>query len=120
MTRFSRAVVVLTVIFCFLLFGTYIEKEWSPVCLEAGVGENNVYSVEENNINSDELRGLLDLNSAIAEELESLPGIGPGLAGRIIEYRENNSGFNSIDELLLISGIGDKTYNKIKNFVCVR
>ncbi len=49
----------------------------------------------------------LDLNTATAEELDTLPGIGPELARRILEYREEHGPFTSVEELLNVSGIGE-------------
>ncbi len=54
--------------------------------------------------------GRLDLNAASAEELEELPGIGPELAARIMEYRAENGPFTNPAELMNVEGIGEKTY----------
>ncbi len=59
----------------------------------------------------------LDLNSASYEQLIQLPGIGPNYAQRIIEYRYNNKGFKSIEELKQIKGIGDKKFDKLKPYI---
>lgn len=61
--------------------------------------------------------GSININTATADELDKLPGIGPALATRIIEYRELNGSFSSIDELKSVSGIGDKTFEKLKDFI---
>lgn len=50
----------------------------------------------------------IDLNSADQAALETLPGIGPALAGRIIQWREENGPFRSVDDLLAVPGIGEK------------
>ena len=57
--------------------------------------------------------GPLDLNSARPEELENLPGVGPALAGRILDYRKKVGGFKSVRELLKVSGIGPKKLSQI-------
>lgn len=62
--------------------------------------------------------GKININIAGEEELDTLSGIGQTLAKRIIEYREQNGAFSSIDEITQVRGIGEATYNKIKDFIC--
>ncbi|MGQ0695519.1 MAG: ComEA family DNA-binding protein [Nitrospiraceae bacterium] len=64
-------------------------------------------------------RGLLDLNRAAAEDLESLPGIGAVLAQRVIAYRKSVGGFQTVEELRNVKGIGSKKFNRIKQLVRV-
>jgi competence protein ComEA len=61
----------------------------------------------------------VDLNAATAVQLESLPGIGPRTAQRIIEYREKNGGFKKIEELMNVRGVGEKSFLKIKDRITV-
>lgn len=63
--------------------------------------------------------GLIDLNTAQSSELETLPGIGPVMAGRIIAYREANGRFASVDDLENVPGIGPKTLDAIRQLVTV-
>lgn len=63
--------------------------------------------------------GPIDLNTATQAELEQLPGIGPVLAQRIIEYREESGGFLAVEEVLNINGIGEKRFDAIKDLVKV-
>ena len=63
--------------------------------------------------------GKIDVNSAEATELEELSGIGEVLAGRIIDYREENGPFDSVDQLEDVSGIGPATLEEIRNDVTV-
>lgn len=62
---------------------------------------------------------IIRLNTATIEELDKLTGIGPAIAGRIIDYRTKNGGFKDINELKLVSGIGDKLFEKIKDEIAL-
>lgn len=63
--------------------------------------------------------GPLDLNRATAAELEKLPGIGPVLAKRIVEWRETHGPFQSVQDLLKVPGIGPKTLEGLLDKVTV-
>ena len=64
-------------------------------------------------------RGLLDLNSATGQDLDALPGVGPKLAERIMEYRESVGVFHTLEELRAVKGIGKKTFERIRPLVTV-
>ena len=59
----------------------------------------------------------INLNSATAEQLASLPGIGPATARLIIEHRTQMGKFNRIEELLNVKGIGEKKFEALKDFL---
>jgi comEA protein len=61
----------------------------------------------------------IDINRAEAWLLEALPGIGPSKAQAIIDYRQQNGGFGHIAEITEVPGIGQDTYEKIKDFITV-
>jgi len=61
----------------------------------------------------------LDLNQATQEELESLPGIGPEKAKDILAYREHYGPFQSLDDLLMVEGIGEKTIDSLREFLII-
>lgn len=64
--------------------------------------------------------GKIDLNSASAEVLQRLSGVGPSTAQRILEYRSAHGAFAAIEELMNVDGIGEKTFAKLKEHICVR
>ncbi len=61
----------------------------------------------------------IDINSADIHQLETLNGIGPKTAQKIVEKRNELGGFNNIEDVLKVSGIGEKTFEKFKDFIIV-
>lgn len=59
--------------------------------------------------------GIVNINTATSEELQTLKGIGPKMADRIIEYRQNIGSFKSIEDIQNVRGIGTKTFEKLKS-----
>ena len=63
--------------------------------------------------------GLIDINSATVADLDTLPGIGPSTAEKIVEYREANGPFAAIEEIMNVSGIGPAKFEQIQAFITV-
>ena len=61
--------------------------------------------------------GVVNINTASVDELQLLPRVGPSLAGRIIEYREANGPFRSVDEILAVKGIGESSFEKLEPYI---
>lgn len=83
-------------------------------------GEQVLVFEKGNNSNTAAVNGasqLMSLSRASAAELESLPGIGPTIAGRIIDWREANGGFKAVKDLLKVSGVGQKLFDGLKGEV---
>lgn len=76
-----------------------------------------VSKTDEVQVNMNNELKKININEADEKQLEKLPGIGPSKAKRIIEYREKNGKFKSLDELLNVNGIGPKTLEKIENYL---
>lgn len=62
---------------------------------------------------------VININAADATQLSLLPRIGPSVAQRIVDYRKKNGPFKTTDDLMLVQGIGEKTYQLIKPYVAV-
>jgi competence protein ComEA len=86
---------------------TVLQKETGEVFLQSGPISGKALWV---------LGRPIPLKRATADDLSRLPGVGPALAGRIIEYRETHGGFSSLEQLKEIKGIKEKTFEKIKGF----
>ena len=65
-------------------------------------------------------KNVININKANIEELESIPGVGPSMAQKIINYRIENGNFKTIEDLKNVSGIGDKKFESMKDYVCVK
>ena len=65
------------------------------------------------------VRGKININTAGADELQTLPGVGQVTASKIIDYRTASGPFHSVEDIMNVSGIGDKTYEKIKDQITV-
>ena len=65
------------------------------------------------------LKGNIDINSATAEELQALPGIGPKYSADIVAYRQSHSGFRYPEELMEIRGIASKRYANLLPFIAM-
>lgn len=95
-----------------------ISTEENTVSSDAGeniILEDNSYS-SNNSKNID----LININSATQTELETIPGIGPSTALKIITYRIENGKFSSIEDIKNVSGIGDSKFENIKNYITIK
>lgn len=78
--------------------------------------ENYSTQAQNNFITAD---GLININTADSTGLQEIPGVGPATAEKIIAYRQANGQFNNIEDIKNVSGIGDKTFEKIKTMITV-
>lgn len=86
--------------------------------IDSKSGDNII--IEENTLSSNNSTQTININKATEKEFETLPGIGPSLASKIIEYRNQNGKFESIEDIKNVNGIGDNKYEKIKDLITVK
>lgn len=86
--------------------------------IDSKSGDNII--IEENAVPSNNSPQTININKATEKEFETLPGIGPSLASKIIEYRNQNGKFESIEDIKNVNGIGDNKYEKIKDLITVK
>jgi competence protein ComEA len=98
------------------------EKIYIPAIGEASsnqTGQVAGTTTTASSASSQQVTGKVNLNSATAEELDTLPGIGPAYAQKIIDYRNTNGGFGAIEEIMEVKGIGQKTFDKLKDLITI-
>lgn len=96
---------------------TVQQQEAAPPTSEA---PQSGYSSDEPSAPSEpELSGIININTATSRELQKLSGIGEVKAQAIIDYRSEHGGFASVDELINVKGIGEKTLEKIRSSITV-
>ena len=80
---------------------------------------NDEQSDQKKELSPEEKPELLNINTATAEELQTLPGIGPAMSEKIIQHRKEHGNFASVDALTDVKGIGTKTLEKLKPYIGV-
>lgn len=94
----------------------YVPKVGEQQAVAAGGGADGGAVVASG---TNDTAGLININTASAAELQTLSGIGPSMAQSIIDERTKNGPFASVDDLMRVSGIGEKKLAKIKDCICV-
>lgn len=115
MKKVTIYMVIIVVIFCLSTCGFLVYRQQNPSAI--ALDRSSAQQTERFSsihINSE---GKLNINTATAAELSVLTGIGEILAGRIIQYREDNGPYKTVDELLNVNGIGEGKLNKIFDYI---
>ena len=98
-------------------FAALAAQESVNLARQVADGEQLVVLSEEEILGDSPGGGLISLNRATLEQLDTLPGVGPALAGRILEFRKQNGSFSSLDQLQQVSGIGPKVFAQISTLL---
>jgi len=107
----------ITGIFLCLLVGIFVGRNLTGAYVPIDnaintTGQNTTDEPQDNN-------GKIDLNTATLQQLQLLPGVGETIAQRILDYRSEHNSFNSVEDLMNVSGIGEKKFEEIKPYVKV-
>ena len=84
----------------------------------AGVNQPEII-VESRTSSGLDIGGLVNINTADLDALDALPGIGPSIAQKILDYRDANGPFSSIEALMNVSGIGEAKFNQVKDVITI-
>lgn len=111
----------LAVVVLFLVSGIWYSHLFYGGALDMGrqINAEEIGVIEGNQTPAEDLLGKININTAAAEELISLSGIGEGRAADIIAYRKENGDFSCIEDMMKVSGIGEKTFEEIKERITV-
>ena len=117
----KKAIIILSIItgvFIFTLLGIFIGRMTTDGTLQIHTRD----SIRHETITEDESAdlGLVNINTASSEQLQELPGIGEATAEAIIEYREEHGPFRFKKDLMKVSGIGEKTYDELRDLITVK
>jgi competence protein ComEA len=103
--------------------GASVDADLERLNLAAVVQDHQQIVVPRRSTDSNALdgpsAGLVNINTAGSETLQTLPGIGPALAGRIIDYRDAHGPFVAVEDLLNVKGIGEVTLEKLRPLISV-
>lgn len=98
----------------------YIPKKGENIENLSSLNSNNQGFSYSSYSSSNLKNNKININKATQTELETIPGIGPSTALKILDYREKNGKFLSIEDIKNVSGIGETKYEKIKNYISIK
>lgn len=119
MKKAGILLVIITVVFSGFTLGFLLGRSSSESDVRVSRHDIPVSTTESTAPVETTLSAAVDINTANVEQLSTLPGIGPTLAQRIIDYREKNGSFSTTAELANVSGIGEKRLETLLEYITV-
>lgn len=117
----SKIILCSAIFILSLIFGMFFPEFTKRECIfEPPVSEDYNKPVKDRESLTLPYGVSVNINTASASSLTALPAIGPALAKRIVKYRESNGDFTTIEDVMKVPGISKKTFDKIKNSICVK
>ena len=107
-----------TLSFCIFMVGVLVGRQFNPTIITKYIFQTD--SVADGTTKDNAPIDLkIDINTATAEELTQLPGIGPLIANKIVAYRTENGNFRAVEDLKKVNGIGDSRLADIMDYITV-
>ncbi len=118
MKKAAIIMIIITGVFAFTTLGLFIGR----MTTDGSIIVHTDKSVRTETLDEEVTipAGLININTATSEQLQELPGIGQAMAEEIIEYRKKNGPFETKRGLLKVKGIGEKTFEELKNMITVK
>jgi competence protein ComEA len=94
-----------------------VELKMQNESLRQQLSKQSIQQVAGVSTSTEQISSKININTAGSSELDKIPGVGPARAADIIMYRESKGGFKTIEEIKNIKGIGDKTFESMKDLI---